>query len=154
MTSHQPNFLFLQQLACGKSGCCQVFGKKCPRWKRPLLVWLKAVYSLGSSLGRLYCHRKQPVIATDSRKKKMANTWIHFTSITMNLRRPRLLDSCYKEKRYLRVKERGKWSLMHASEVKGTLHQTITLLQGHGLIPVLLWHLAWHSRPRCNYCNL
>jgi len=60
-----------------------LFGDKSPHgekgvyWSHKFLCQtmakLKDDYSRGSTLGRLYCHRKQPVIATDNRKKKINN---------------------------------------------------------------------------------
>lgn len=162
MVLHQPNVHLLCVLApARRRQICvlfgeMLFGEKCPHRQRGVywshkflcqpMTKLKDNYSLGSALGRLYCHRKQPVIATDNRKKKMANTWIHFTSITMSLRRLRLLDACCKQKRYdLRERE----TAFHAYQLgeRGTLHQGIKLLQGHGLIPILLWHQSWAYQP-------
>lgn len=59
----------------------------------------KTPYSLGSSLGRLYCHRKQPVMTTDSRNRKTTKTWIHFTSMAVSLRKLLLQGACWEWKR-------------------------------------------------------
>lgn len=60
---------------------------------------VKTLYSLGSTLGRLYCHRKQPVMATESRNRNRTKAWIHFTSMAASLRKLRLQGACWEWKR-------------------------------------------------------
>lgn len=137
--------LFGEMLFGGKCPC----GQKGSYWShkdlRQTTTKHEDGYSLGSTLGRLYCHRKQPVIATDSRKKKRTNTWIHFTSIAASLRRLRLLGPCWNQKREDSERETASHTWQRGGG--GALRQTAELLQGQGLIPVLLQHQIWAHRP-------
>lgn len=60
----------------------------------------------------------------------------------MSLRRLRLLDACCKQKRY-GLGERKTASRAYQLGKRSILHWRIKLLQGRGLIPVLLRHQSW-----------